>query len=461
MSEHDTIAAIATPMGCGGIGIVRMSGSNAQKIIANIFRNSKNERVEDFVPRMMNYGFIIDTSTGEVVDEVLMVFMKSPSTYTKEDVVEINCHGGNYSLSKILSVLLNEGARVAEPGEFTKRAFLNGRIDLTQAEAVIDFINARTEASAKNSLSQLKGRLSVEMEAIRNQLIGLLADIEATNDFPEYDIEEKSSGEVWETLTLITKQLEELLVKSEKGRLLKEGLNTVIVGKPNVGKSSLLNELLGQEKAIVTDIPGTTRDIIEEFISIGGVPLKIHDTAGIRETEDVIEKIGVNRAQESLEKAELILLVLDGSNPLTKSDKEIMGKIKNRNVIVLINKSDRGIVVDENEIKKLIPDKKILTISAKERKGLEQLEKEIIDMFFEGNLETGHDIMVTNIRQRDLIKKTVDSLKEGIRAIDMKMPLDCVSIDIKTAADSLGALTGAVVTEDVVNEIFSRFCVGK
>lgn len=461
MENNDTIVAIATPLGCSGIGIVRMSGQRVEQIAKNVFRTASKLKKKNLVSHKMNYGFIVDTDSGEVIDEVLMVFMKAPATYTREDVVEINCHGGSYSLTKTLSLLLKNGARIAQPGEFTKRAFLNGRIDLTQAEAVIDLINSKTQASARNSLSQLQGSLAKQMGNVRMRLIGMLADIEVTNDFPEYDIEEISTKKLQQNIAEIIRDLEKILANSEKGRILKDGLNTAIVGKPNVGKSSLLNLMLGEERAIVTDIPGTTRDIIQEFLDIGGIPLKIYDTAGIRQTQDTIEKLGVERAEKVLEQAELVLFVLDGSENLTKTDRDIIEKIKNKKVIVLINKTDLGIVINEKQVRQLLPDKKILTLSVKEAKGIEQLEKEITKMFFGGKIDAEHDVMITNIRQTHLVENAKNCLEDAMAAICGNMPIDCAAIDIRNAADYLGELTGQVVTQDVVNEIFGRFCIGK
>lgn len=461
MEQNDTIVAVATPPGCSGIAIVRMSGDGTAEITKKVFRDAKKHTVKEMPSHKMMYGFIVNPENGEVIDEVLTVFMKAPRTYTREDVAEINCHGGMYTVSRILEVLVKNGARTAEPGEFTKRAFMSGRLDLAQAEAVIDLINARTEASARNSINQLQGRLSEQMKDMRKKLIGLLAEIEASIDFPEYDIEHISREKAGKELIQTEKELEKLLENAKKGRILKEGIGTAIVGTPNVGKSSLLNELIGEEKAIVTEIPGTTRDIIEDYVDLDGIPLRVYDTAGIRDTEDAVEKIGVERAEAILERAELILLVLDGSRKLKPADRKVIEKIKNRNVIVLINKSDLGLELGENEVQSLLPDKKVLVVSVKEKKGLDELEAEIRRMFFGGQINADDGMMVTNIRQKELISKARDCVGEANNAVEKGMPLDCVAIDIRSAADYLGQITGETVAEDVINEIFSRFCIGK
>lgn len=461
MRQEDTIVAIATPPGSSGIAIIRMSGDRAAEIAGKVFRNAKRQKVGELPSHKLTYGFIVNPENEEIMDEVLTVFMKAPRTYTKEDVVEINCHGGMYTVSRVLEVLVKNGARTAEPGEFTKRAFINGRIDLAQAEAVIDLINARTEASARNSINQLQGRLSAQMKDMRKKLIGLLAEIEATIDFPEYDIEHISREKAGKQLAQIKEEMDRILENAKKGRILKEGISTAIVGKPNVGKSSLLNELIGEEKAIVTETPGTTRDVIEDYVDLDGIPLKVCDTAGIRETGDAVERIGVERAEAALERAELVLLVLDGSEELKPADRKVIEKIRKKNVIVLVNKSDLGVKLDEDEVRSLLPDKKVLVISVKEKKGLGELEAEIRRMFFGGKIDTDGDVLITNVRQKELIFKARNCIEEAGNAIQKGMPLDCVSIDVRDAADHLGRITGETVAEDVIDEIFSRFCIGK
>lgn len=459
--RQDTIAAISTPPGTGGISIIRISGHGAVDVAKTVFKNKEGKKIEQFSNRIFNYGHVIDPDNGEIIDEVLLVYMKEPSTYTKEDIIEINCHGGNVTVRRIMDLVLKSGARPAEPGEFTKRAFLNGRIDLAQAEAVIGIINAKTEASAKASLNQLEGRLSQKIRQAGKRLIELIAHIEATFDYPEHDIEEITAEKTMKSVKEIKPDIERLLEESNRGRLIKEGIKTAIAGKPNVGKSSLLNEITGENKAIVTEIPGTTRDIKEEFVEIKGVPLRVIDTAGIRETGDIVEKIGVERAEKAIRDADLVLFVIDGSRPVDGEDKSIAEKIKEKKVIVLINKSDLEPAVDEEEVKKIVPDVKVIKISAREGTGMDELEKEITDLFFKGSVQVDNEILITDIRHRELIRKTLESLECAEKAYESGMPLDCMAVDIKNAAEYLGEITGDSVNEDMVNEIFSKFCIGK
>lgn len=458
---EDTIAGISTPPGIGGIGIVRMSGAEAFSIIRRIFKSFKNKDMMKASSHTIHYGYIYDDKKEAMIDEVLIMVMKAPHTYTKEDVIEINCHGGVVSIQKIMELVVREGARIAEPGEFTKRAFLNGRIDLSQAEAVIDIITAKTDMSLQSAVYQLEGSLSHKIKAYRHEILSMIAHIEATIDYPEHDIEEL-------TYQTMEKQTQELLQKicglidtADSGKILREGLQTVIIGKPNVGKSSLMNALLKEQRAIVTDIPGTTRDILEEYINLRGVPLKIIDTAGIRDTEDVVEKIGVGKSKEFLEKADFILMLVDGSIPLSEEDVQIFDLIKEKKAIVIINKTDLPIGIDELQIKQFADEKQILKVSLKDSKGLDQLEKVLKDMFFSGEVNFERDVLVTNIRHKQLLEKAENSLRAVLETIQMQMPEDCISIDLQQAYEYLGEITGDSVGESIIDQIFTQFCLGK
>lgn len=461
MGEDDTIAAISTPLGEGGIGIVRVSGKDALQIADKIFVGSRKKSLEELPSHSLNYGRIIDPDSGQVIDEVLLSVMRAPRTYTREDIVEINCHGGIVPTKRVLELVLEKGARLAEPGEFTKRAFLNGRIDLSQAEAVMDLIRAQTDMGLAVAVNQLEGGLSKRVNSIRDILLEVLAHIEASIDFPEEDIEEMSIEEIKTRIVNAVKEIDKLLDTANTGKIIKEGLKTVIIGKPNVGKSSLLNALLQEKRAIVADIPGTTRDIIEEVINIKGIPLKIVDTAGIRETEDIVEKIGVERSREFFAKADLVLLVLDAADELTKEDIMIMELIGEKKTIILINKTDLPQKLDEERVMNMVGDKPVLKISVKENLGIEDLKDTITQIFFKGKLKSRDNTMITNIRHRDALKKAKENLVDAIKTIDAGMPLDCISIDIKEAWNRIGEITGETVKEDILNEIFRRFCIGK
>lgn len=459
MYNDDTIAAISTAYGTGGISIVRISGEKAVSIADKLFRGKK--KLKDVDSHTLNYGKIIDPSTGETVDEVLVSKMKGPHTFTREDVVEINCHGGAIVTRRILELVLKHGARLAEPGEFTKRAFLNGRIDLSQAEAVIDIITAKTEESSKVALKQLEGSISRRIEKIRKELITLIAHIEVTVDYPEHDMEEITGEMVYDKLKLIKSDLTKLSASFERGRVFREGVSIVLAGRPNVGKSSLLNELTGKNRAIVTDVPGTTRDIIEEYINIKGVPVRIIDTAGIRKTEDLVEKIGVEKTKNAIEDADLVIVVLDAEEGIKDEDLEILDKIRDRKSIILVNKID---LVDEASLAKIeskLGDNKVMRVSAKEGTGLDKLEQAISDMFLQGELYQENEVLITNIRHKELLDKTIESIDEACKAYETGMPIDCITIDIRNAAEYLGQITGDSVNEDIINCIFSRFCVGK
>ena len=453
----ETIAAISTAIGNGGIGIIRISGENCFKIIEKIFI-SKQFDINKIKGYSIRYGFIKDAKTGEKIDEVLVSFFKNPKSYTKEDMCEINSHGGMVVERRILEECIKNGARLAEPGEFTKRAFLNGRIDLSQAESIIDIINSKTDKEARASINQLQGFLSKKIEKIRNKLLEIMADIEVQIDYPEYEIEEVKDKNIGESLKNIKEELASLEKSFDSGKILKEGIKTAIIGRPNAGKSSLLNTILKEERAIVSDIEGTTRDTIEEMININGIPLKIIDTAGIRKANDEIEKIGVKKAIEIAKDAELILAIFDSTKELNEEDYEILKLIENKNAIILLNKIDKNNNIIENKIKS---NKKIINISTISGEGIENLYKEIENIFNINNLETDQEVIITNIRHKTQISNTLINIDEAIKSIEFNLPIDIISINIKQALEELGKITGQNVSEDIINEIFSRFCLGK
>lgn len=457
---EDTIAAVGTAPGESGIGIVRLSGSLSIEILEKIFKAKKWKSAYDIPSRYMTYGYIFDDE-GKKVDEVLAVIMKAPYSYTAEDVVEIHCHGGIVPIRKIMGLILNKGARPAEPGEFTKRAFLNGRIDLAQAEAVIDVITAKTEGGLDNALNQLGGVLSQQIKDIMNILISILAHIEASIDFPEHDIEELTIENVKNNILIAKDNIKELLNTYDEGKIQREGLSTAIVGRPNVGKSSLLNVLLKENRAIVTDIPGTTRDIIEEYLNLGGILIKLIDTAGLRETEDVVEKIGVERTKEAIDKADLIIFVIDVFEKLTKEDWDIISLTKGKKVIVVGNKIDLGINANLDEIQRIFGKNSIVKMSIKEYKGIKEIEKAIVDIVYSGSVKSKNTSLISNVRHKFLLEKTEDSLEKAQEAIETGIPVDLISVDIRDAWRYLGEITGDTVEEDIVTEIFSRFCIGK
>lgn len=459
MKEFDTIAAVATNMGESGISIIRVSGGKALDIVSSIFRGKNSRSLKDIKSYTMRYGHIIDKETGDVLDEVIVSFMKGPKSFTAEDTVEVNCHGGVIATNRILEEIIKAGARTAEPGEFTKRAFLNGRIDLSQAEAVIDIIRAKTELSMKSALAQSEGRISREISLLRNKLLGVIAHIEATVDFPEEDLEETTSEHTSEELKSILQEINDLLTTADEGKILREGLNTVIVGKPNVGKSSLLNALLMEKRAIVTDVPGTTRDVIEEYMNVEGVPIKIIDTAGIRETEDVVEKIGVERSKEKINDADLVILMLDVSRELDKEDMEIINYIKDRKYIVLLNKADLESKISRQEIDKL-NSKYIIDISAKTGEGLDKLKECIKDLFFNGEVKS-KEILITNTRHKEALIRAKEGCISALEALKNTFAIDLASIDVRNAWSALGEITGETLEEDIIDKIFSEFCIGK
>lgn len=456
-----TIAAISTAMGASGIGIVRMSGNDSMEIISKIFRPKNNKKnMMEADSHTIHYGHICDGD--ETVDEVLVMIMKAPHTYTGEDTVEIDCHGGILAQKKVLETAVKYGARPAEPGEFTKRAFLNGKMDLSQAEAVIDVINAKNEYALKSSLSQLKGSLEKKIKEIRENLIYQVAFIESALDDPEHISIDGYGKELLKKVREERKKIERLIASSDEGKLIQEGIRTVILGKPNAGKSSLLNVLVKEEKAIVTDIEGTTRDILEENIMLHGISLKLIDTAGIRQTEDIVEKIGVEKARQTAKDADLILYVADSSRPLDENDKDIIRLIQEerKKAIVLLNKSDLDGTLTKDQIKEKL-DVPVIEISALEETGIEKLEECMKEMFFQGDISFNDEVYITNIRHKAALEEAKRSLDMVEQSIEDNMPEDFFSIDLLGAYESLGSITGESLGEDLVNEIFSKFCTGK
>ena len=458
---EDTISAIVTAPGEAGVGIVRVSGPLAQTVGEALFRSASGRKLADLPSHYASYGKVVNPADDAMVDEVLLLVMRAPHSYTREDVVEIQCHGSHVSLRRILALTLSCGARLAEPGEFTKRAFLNGRLDLTQAEAVMDVIRAKTEASLRLAVRHLEGGLAAAIRAERESLLALIAHIEALLDFPEEEIEEVSARQAAEGAALAAANLQRLLDTADQGKVLREGLATVILGKPNVGKSSLLNALVRTQRAIVTDVPGTTRDVIEEYVNLRGVPLRIIDTAGIRETEDVVEKLGVERSRQMLQQADLVLVLLDTSRPLSAEDKEVLALLGAQKSLVLLNKSDLPSLWGEEDIRALAPQQQVLRISLAAASGLEALEEAIVQQVYCGGASQGEGLLAVNVRQEALLQQAVRHLQEVGDAAAAGMPLDCLSIDLRAAWTLLGEITGDTVGEDMITEIFSRFCIGK
>lgn len=455
----DTIAAVATAMTASGIGIIRISGPDSREIAGKIYRSKGGKkRIENVPSHTIQYGFICDED--EIIDEVLVMVMDAPRSYTGENTVEIDCHGGVLAMKRVLETVVKYGARPAEPGEFTKRAFLNGRIDLSQAEAVIDVINAKNEYALKSSISQLRGNIQRVIKEIRQGIIYQIAYIESALDDPEHISIDGYGDTLKGEISLLKEKLNGLLDTVREGKLMKEGIKTVIVGKPNAGKSSLLNLLVGEERAIVTDIAGTTRDILEETIVLHGISLRMIDTAGIRDTDDVVEKIGVKKAVENAKDADLILYVVDSSVPLDENDKEIIELLKDKKAIVILNKMDLQQQVTEEDLKEKT-NHPVVAVSAKEEEGIEFLEAKIKEMFFEGNLSFNDEIYITNMRHKASIEDAKRSLEMVENSIEMQMPEDFFSIDLMNAYEALGSIIGESVGEDLVNEIFSKFCTGK
>jgi len=459
MMELDTIAAISTPLGEGAIAIVRLSGDEALQIANKMYRGKDLTAVDSHT---IHYGRIVEPDTEEMIEEVMVSVMKGPKTFTREDVVEINCHGGLASVNRLLELALYHGARLAEPGEFTKRAFLNGRIDLSQAEAVMDLIRAKTDKAMHVAVRQLDGKLSKLITRLRQQLIETVAHVEVNIDYPEYDdVEEMTLNLLKERIALVSEEITKLLAMARQGKILREGISTAIIGRPNVGKSSLMNALVQENKAIVTDIPGTTRDIIEEYVNVRGVPLKLVDTAGIRETEDLVEKIGVERSRQVLNEADLILLVLNNNDVLTDEDRQLLEIVRDMEVIVLINKTDLEATLDQQEVKRLIDGKPVVSTSLIEEAGVDELEQAIADTFFTGGIEASDLSYVSNARHIQLLNQAKQSLNEASLAIDSEMPLDLIQIDVTRAWELLGEIIGDTVQDSLIDQLFSQFCLGK
>lgn len=460
-SENDTIAAISTPVGEGGISIIRISGEDAVAVAKRLYHGSKD--LAQVASHTINYGHIVDPDTGAEVDEVMVSVMRAPHTYTCEDVVEINCHGGLLATNRILQLVLSYGARMAEPGEFTKRAFLNGRIDLSQSEAVMDLIRAKTDKSMKVALNQLDGDLSRLIRHLRQDILDVLAQVEVNIDYPEYDaVEEMTTKMLKEKALDIQQRIQALLKTAKQGKVLREGLATAIIGRPNVGKSSLLNTLLHEDKAIVTDVAGTTRDVIEEYVNVDGVPLKLIDTAGIRDTDDTVEKIGVERSKRALDAADLILLLIDSSAPLTAEDCELLTATHGKQRIVILNKTDLLHRVDLDELKKLTDGDALIETSIVKHEGMDQLGQQISKMFFNEGIESSqNNVMVTNARHIGLLHQANAALSDVLKGINAGMPVDLVQIDMTRCWDLLGEITGDSYQDELLDQLFSQFCLGK
>lgn len=454
----DTIAAITTPLGESGIGAVRISGPGAYAVGDKIFKSKSEVPLKERRDRSIQYGTIVDEN-GTCIDEVLALIMKGPHSYTAEDVLEIQCHGGREALESILQLILRSGARMANPGEFTERAFVNGRIDLAQAEAVMDVIQAKSRAGLTSAVSQLEGRLSKVINKTRNELTELVTRLEVMIDYPEEDLEDIAVPDVSGALKGMQKKLQHMLEESQSGRMIRDGVMAAIAGTPNAGKSSLLNRLLQEERAIVTDVPGTTRDVLEEWITLRGIPVCLVDTAGIRETDDTVEKIGVTRARQYLDRADIILAVIDSSRPLTEEDKDILQSVAGKNVIVVLNKTDLPPVVTSND---LSPYGFLLCpISASTGKGLDELKDMLLQEVLKGGFTDGPSALLTNTRHIELVRQSAEALNRAQQSLQEGMPLDCAVVDIRQAWDALGSITGDTVHDDIVEEIFSRFCLGK
>ncbi|GAB3797786.1 tRNA uridine-5-carboxymethylaminomethyl(34) synthesis GTPase MnmE [Virgibacillus kimchii] len=457
--ETDTITAISTPIGEGAISIVRLSGPEAIPMAAGIFQG---KNITEADSHTMHYGKIIDPATNEVAEEVMVSIMRAPKTFTREDIVEINCHGGLVSVNRVLEIALSQGARLAEPGEFTKRAFLNGRIDLSQAEAVMDLIRAKTDKAMSVALKQMDGRLSGLIQRLRQDLLETVAHVEVNIDYPEYDDVEEMSHDMMQKKTKeVHQEIEELLQVAKQGKILREGLATAIIGRPNVGKSSLMNALVQENKAIVTEIPGTTRDIIEEYVNVRGVPLRLVDTAGIRETEDIVEKIGVERSRQVLKESDLILFVLNYNEGLSAEDKKLFEAIEGLEYIVIINKTDLEQKLSLDEVKEFAGENPVISTSLIEDEGIDDLEAAIAKTFFSGEIDSGDLTYVSNVRHIQLLKQAKQALEDAMEAIDLDMPLDIVQIDVTRTWEFLGEIIGDTASDSLIDQLFSQFCLGK
>ncbi|MBL0847732.1 MULTISPECIES: tRNA uridine-5-carboxymethylaminomethyl(34) synthesis GTPase MnmE [Mammaliicoccus] len=458
--ELDTITSISTPMGEGAIAIVRLSGPDALNIADRIYKGKK--QLNEVASHTINYGHIIDPDSEEVVEEVMVAVMKAPKTFTREDIVEINCHGGLVTVNRVLELTLSNGARMAEPGEFTKRAFLHGRIDLSQAEAVMDFIRSKTERASKVALGQMEGRLSNLIKGLRQSILEILAQVEVNIDYPEYDdVEEATAQFLLKESRHIENEIDQLLRTGQQGKIMREGLSTVIVGKPNVGKSSMLNNLIQDNKAIVTEVAGTTRDVLEEYVNVRGVPLRLVDTAGIRETEDIVEKIGVERSRKALSEADLILFVLNYNEALTENDYQLFDVIKDEDVIVIINKMDLEQNLDMDQLKDMIGDHPLVQTSMIEQQGIEELEQKISELFFGGQVQSQDMTYVSNSRHIALLKDAKSSINDAIQSAEDGVPIDIVQIDLIKTWELLGEVIGEEASDSLIDQLFSQFCLGK
>ncbi|MGL5675206.1 MAG: tRNA uridine-5-carboxymethylaminomethyl(34) synthesis GTPase MnmE [Cellulosilyticaceae bacterium] len=461
MIYNDTIAAISTAPGVGGIGIVRVSGIDAVEVVDKIFRAGSKKKLVDAPSHTIHYGHIVNKDE-KTIDEVLVMLMKGPKTFTREDVVEINCHGGPVPLDAVLMELIRNGARLADQGEFTKRAFLNGRIDLAQVEAIMDIIEAKTELSLSQAVNQLEGRLSKQIKAYQDMLIQIIARIEVSIDYPEYDEDEPVTNDFRQELEDLNDELKVLLKTADTGKMIREGVKTAIIGQPNVGKSSLLNALLEENKAIVTDIPGTTRDVVEAYLNISGIPFQLLDTAGIRETEDIVEKIGVERSKESIQEADLVLMLIDSSRALDDEELALMESLKAKKVIYVLNKIDLNpIITREKLMAHIADDATIVSISAMKQSGLDELRETMKAFTLQKGIEVGSGATISNRRQKQSLIKAIESLDKVVDTIDMGMPEDCVAIDLHDAYGHLGMIVGEALKDEIINELFSRFCLGK
>ena len=458
--DFDTITSISTPMGEGAIGIVRLSGPEAVEIGDKLYKGKK--KLKDVPSHTINYGHIIDPETDEVVEEVMISVLRAPKTFTREDIIEINCHGGILTINRILELTMTHGARMAEPGEYTKRAFLNGRIDLSQAEAVMDFIRSKTDRASKVAMNQIEGRLSDLIKQQRQSILEILAQVEVNIDYPEYDdVEDATTEFLLAQSKKIKNEINQLLETGTQGKIMREGLSTVIVGKPNVGKSSMLNNLIQDNKAIVTEVAGTTRDVLEEYVNVRGVPLRLVDTAGIRDTEDIVEKIGVERSRKALSEADLILFVLNNNEPLTDEDRTLYEVIKNEDAIVIVNKTDLERRLDIEEVKTMIGDTPLIQTSMLKQEGIDELELQIRDLFFGGEVQNQDMTYVSNSRHISLLKQARQTIQDAIDAAEAGIPMDMVQIDLTRTWEILGEIIGESASDELINQLFSQFCLGK
>ncbi|MDU2088586.1 MAG: tRNA uridine-5-carboxymethylaminomethyl(34) synthesis GTPase MnmE [Staphylococcus epidermidis] len=458
--DFDTITSISTPMGEGAIGIVRLSGPQAIEIGDILYKGKK--KLSEVETHTINYGHIIDPETNETVEEVMVSVLRTPKTFTREDIIEINCHGGILTINRILELTMTYGARMAEPGEYTKRAFLNGRIDLSQAEAVMDFIRSKTDRASKVAMNQIEGRLSDLIKKQRQSILEILAQVEVNIDYPEYDdVEDATTDFLLEQSKRIKEEINQLLETGAQGKIMREGLSTVIVGRPNVGKSSMLNNLIQDNKAIVTEVAGTTRDVLEEYVNVRGVPLRLVDTAGIRDTEDIVEKIGVERSRKALSEADLILFVLNNNEPLTEDDQTLFEVIKNEDVIVIINKTDLEQRLDVSELREMIGDMPLIQTSMLKQEGIDELEIQIKDLFFGGEVQNQDMTYVSNSRHISLLKQARQSIQDAIDAAESGIPMDMVQIDLTRTWEILGEIIGESASDELIDQLFSQFCLGK